>query len=289
MITAMTIQDALKDNHILETIIQTFKNWNDSDPFTHSAATSYYAIFSLPGLLILVIGFVGLFLSETQVEGVIMDQVTATFGYNAADRIYAIMEKTKEFGNDPIAIVIGASTLFFAATGVFVQLQRALNKIWGVGKYATKNYLKFIKMRLISLSMIIVIGFLLMLSLTITTLLTAVATWLSAYLPDVVIEGLIAMNTAISWGITTLLFSAMYFVMPDTRVKFKHCLSGGLLAAILFEIGESALNFYFSQAQPESAFGATGFLILIMVWVFYSCNILLLGAHYTKVRSDKRP
>ena len=274
--------------NFIQTFITAFKNWLASDPYTQSAAASYYAIFSLPGLVILIVGFAGLFLNETQVEGEIIGHITQTFGEDAAKNVAGIVERTKNIGNDPLMIVLGVSTLLFAATGVFVQLQRSLNKIWGLSANRTKSYLKFIKMRLISLSMIIVVGFLLMISLTITTVLTVIATWLSAYLPDVIIEWMIALNTVLSWGLTTLLFAMMYYVMPDARSPFKHCLYGGLLAALLFEIGESGLGLYFSHAKPDSAFGATGFLILMMIWVFYSCMILLLGAHYTKAQSAEK-
>lgn len=277
----------LKNHPLLNTLWQSIKSWMDSDPFTQSAATSYYAIFSLPGLLILVIGIAGLFFNQTQVEHEITRQISETFGLDAAENIAVIMEKTRKFGQDPFMIVLGVGTLFFAATGVFVQLQRALNKVWKLDPRRTKSYLKFIKMRLISLSMIIVIGFLLMLSLTLTTVLTAVITWLSAYIPTLLIEGFLALNIVLSWMLTTFLFALMYYVMPDTRVSFKHCIYGGILTAFLFEIGESMLNLYFSGIKPESAFGATGFLILVMIWVFYSCNIVLLGAQFTKTYSDR--
>ncbi|PCI01836.1 MAG: ribonuclease BN [Alphaproteobacteria bacterium] len=268
-------------------IAKTFKQWIANDPLTQSAATSYYAIFSLPGLLILIVGFTGLFLKKNVIEAEISHTITETFGANAAENIQIIVERTKIIGDDPLMILVGFMTLFLAATGVFMQLQRSLNVIWGIKNKKTKSYIKYLKMRLISLSMIVVIGFLLMMSLTITTALTAIATWLSSYIPAIFLELVLSLNILISWSIITLLFTIIFSVMPDARTKFKYCLAGGLLSAMMFKLGESALQYYFSQIKPDSAFGATGFLVLIMIWVFYSCNILLLGANYTKILAGR--
>ncbi len=268
---------------MLKTLKNTLKSWWIDDPFTDSAAIAYYAIFSIPGLLVIILGLTSIFFEADMMEDQIFNNIKQILGNDVAVNIKSIVEETSLDNRNIWALVIGVVTLIFGATGLFVQLQRSLNRIWQVYIPKRKRHTpKFIKDRFISFSMIIVIGFLLLISLTITAFISALNEWFSNQISTSFIFILQITDFIFSISLITLLFTILFKILPDMKVEWRYAVKGGILSALLFHVGEYALNMYFQMAEPASTFGAAGSIILIMLWVYYSGMILLLGAEYTK-------
>jgi membrane protein len=268
---------------MITTLLNSFKSWFVNDPFTDSAAIAYYAIFSIPGLLVIVLGMSAYVFEANMVEQEIFGSLNQIIGEGVSENIYKIVQETSIGNRNIWAVIVGALTLFFGATGLFVQLQRSLNNIWKA-KVPKKKRLtpKFIRDRFISFGMIVVIGFLLMVSMVATALINLFSEWMSAQLSDSFVFILAGVDVTISIILISLLFMLIFNVLPDRKVKWRYAFQGGILSAVLFHIGEYGLNFYFSIAEPASTFGAAGSIILLMLWVYYSAMILLVGAEYTR-------
>ena len=261
-------------------------NWFKDDPFTQSAAAAYYAIFSLPGLLIILMAFAAIFFDQQRVEDEVLGHIRDMLGANTAQNVHQIVEETQKQNRDIWAMIIGALTLLFGATGLFVQLQRSLNRIWEVEVKKSAGWWKFIKSRLISFSLILMIGFLLLISLTLTAMITIFGEWISMRFSMDSARGLLILNAVFSFVSISALFSLIFKILPDAKVPWCAALKGGVLSTCLFTVGEYALSYYFEMAQPDSSFGAAGSVILLMLWVSYSCMILLIGAEFAKIMAQ---
>lgn len=256
--------------------------WNESDPFRQGAVISYYAIFSIPALLVIIISAAGFFFGEEAVSGEISNQITAAMGEEAALQIEEIVAKASETQNTIIASVIGVITLIVGSTGVFVQLQKSLDLIWEVEVKAKKAWLRSLKERLFSFGLILSIGFLLLISLLISAALSAFSGWIKSSLPDFMMVIFWLVSFIINFGVITVLFALMFRILPDAKISWRNVWVGAMITALLFIVGKFALGLYFGKANPGSAYGAAGSIILLMLWVNYSSMILFLGAEYTK-------
>ncbi len=260
----------------------TYKGWNEDDPFRQSAVIAYYAIFSLPALLVLIINVAGFFFGKDAVSGQISSQVEGIMGKETAGQIGGIVSKASEVKAGIISSVLAIVTIIFGATGVFVQLQKTLNQIWDVRQKKTKGFLKMLKTRLFSFGLIMSIGFLLLMSLVVSTLLAAFSEWLKGSLPDIVAYLFFAVEFLVSMTVITILFMLMFKILPDVKTRWKDVVIGSVLTALLFMFGKYALSIYFGKADPASAYGAAGSVVLIFLWVSYSSMILFFGAEFTK-------
>ncbi|UTA69457.1 YihY/virulence factor BrkB family protein [Emticicia sp. 21SJ11W-3] len=265
---------------------KSFEAWNAADPFRQSAIIAYYAIFSIPSLLVIVVAVAGLVFGKEAVQGEISNQVSAAMGADTARQLEDIIAKAGERKSSIVATIIGVISLILGALGVFLQLQTSLNQIWEVkikpqlkGK---EKWLKLAKDRLFSFGLIISIGFLLLVSLVLTTALAAFSTWIKSHLPDFTLFLLQFINFFISFAIITVLFALMFKILPDARIKWKDVWIGAMVTALLFSLGKLGLGFYFGKAEPGSTYGAAGSIILVMLWVSYSCMIVFFGAEFTK-------
>ena len=265
---------------------KTFMNWLRDDPFTQSAATAYYAIFSLPGLLIIIMSLAAIFFEQNAVENAVLGHIGNILGNEAQQNINDIVQETQRNNRDFWAMLVGVVTLAFGATALFAQLQRSLNHIWDVQVKKSAGWFAFVKTRIISFSLILIIGFLLLVSLVLTAIITVFGEWVSAQLSPEWSVGLTVINLLLSLSIISILFALIFKILPDAHVSWKPALMGGFFAAVLFNFGEQALNHYFELAKPGSSFGAAGSIILMMLWVSYSCLILLLGAEFTKTYEE---
>lgn len=273
---------------MISLLVKTFKNWIKDDPFTHSAAAAYYSIFSLPGLLIIIMSLAAIFFDQQQVEDLVLEQIKGSLGSETANSIKNIVEETQSSNRDIWRLLIGIATLLFGATGLFAHLQRSLNKIWEVEIKKSVNIFKLVKNRLISFSIILIIGFLLLISLSLTAALTIFGEWLDTYFSSEWEFILYPLNVIISFLIVSTLFSAIFKILPDVIVPWKSAIMGGIVSSIFFTFGENALNIYFELVEPQSSFGAAGSLILLMLWVSYSCMIVLIGAEFSKVYTQEK-
>ena len=275
----------LKD--LWDVIKGTAIHWNESGPWRQSAILAYYSIFSLPALLLIVIVISGYFFGEEAVSRELSAQIADMIGKDTARTIEVMIANAAETGSSTLAMLIGIGLLLFGATTVFYHLQLSLNRIWGVMPKPKQAFIKYVKDRLLSFGLVLIIGFLLLLSLIITSLLAIFGEWLSSHWPLFSSPLMSLINYAISLSVTTTLFAMMFKILPDAIIRWRSVWIGALLTAILFAIGQWGLSVYFGTTDPASVYGAAGAIILIMIWISYVAMILLFGAEFTRQWANK--
>ena len=264
-----------------------FKSWNAKDPFRESAVIAYYAIFSLPALLAILVAIAGFAFGQEAVSGQLSDQVSAATSADTAEQVEDMIAKASEKKSSIWATIIGVITLIFGATGVFVQLQKSLNAIWEVKADPKKEgIMTTIRQRVFSFGLIVSIGFLMLISLVVTSLLTAVSGYVEARWPDYLMIVFHALNFIVSFAVITTMFALMFRILPDAKIKWRQVWIGAALTSILFIIGKFGLGLYFGKADPAGAYGAAGSIVLILLWVSYSSMIVFFGAEFTKAYAD---
>jgi membrane protein len=268
--------------NVFKVLKTAFKNWYDKDPLRESGIIAYYAIFSLPGLLVVIITLAGYFFGNEAVNNQVAEQFTSTMGAETANQIQDIIVQASRMRNSLLATILAIITILVGATGVFVEFQTALNQVWEVKVDVTKSGIwQVIRIRLFSFGLIISFAFLLVISLLISTIIAAFGKWLSGHFTDSFLVLLQFLNTGFSFVVLAILFALMYKILPDAKIKWKHVWIGSFVTAFLFGIGKYALGLYFSQSNPGTGYGAAGSIILIMLWVTYSSAIVLFGAEFT--------
>jgi membrane protein len=285
---------AVSNFKITRILIQTFRGWWNRDAFSQSAAAAYCAIFSLPGFLIVIMTIAVTAFERQRVESQILSHVRHILGLDAAETLKSVIENSQSVSHDIIPMLIGGATLLFGATGLFVQLQKSLNNVWEVKVKKSANFLTFLKDRMTAFGVMISLGFLLMISLTLTAMLTTLSDWLARQFSDYFVYLFFSLNFFLSLVTVSFLFALMYKVLPDVHMKWRDALRGGVLAALLFSLGEYALTIYFQVARPDSTFGAAGSIILFLIWIYYSCCVLFFGAEFIRsymntIKDEKPP
>lgn len=271
-----------------ETLKETFTEWNNSNATRDSASIAYYAIFSIPGLLIIIIWIAGNFFGQEAIQGQISAQINSVLGTEAAKSIESMIASALIDKDNIIMKTVGVFALIFGGTTVFFQLQKSLNTLWDIEAAPKKAIIKFILDRANSLGMILVIGFLLM----ITMVLSSAISFLNNYITyRLGLETYILMelvNYVIGFILVVLVFAFMFKVLPDVEISWKSVWLGAILTAILFTLGKFLLSLYFAELKPTSVFGTAGTIVLIMMWINYSCMLVFFGAEFTKVYSLKK-
>lgn len=265
----------------------TISEWVDDGALRLSAALAYYSVFSIAPLLIIAVTIAGWAFGPDAVQGHLAGQLSAYIGAQAAEAVQSMVKSASSPDDTLLGGIIGGATLVLAASGIFGQLKDALNTIWDVKPKTGQAVMGFILARVLSLSMVLVIGFLLLISL----LLTTVATAASGYLGRIFVippQLLSAAAFVISFTVVTILFAFIYKVLPDAKIQWRHVWVGAVITAILFEIGRFGLSFYLGRQSTVSSFGAAGSLVLLLMWVYYASCILLLGAEFTQVYAKSR-
>ena len=267
---------------LLRVIVTASKRWFNKDPFHESAVIAYYAIFALPGLLVIIMTFGGYFFGSEAVNNQVAAQFSSTMGAETANQIQDIIIQASQLKNSVLATIIGLITILIGATGVFAEFQTSLNTIWEVKLDTNKSGIwQVIRVRLFSFGLIISIAFLLIVSLLISSLIAAFGSWLSSHFTDSFLLQLQILSYVISLFTMTILFALMFKILPDANIKWKHVWIGSFVTALLFEVGKFVLGFYFGNAHPGTGYGAAGSIILIMLWVTYSSMIVFFGAEFT--------
>jgi len=264
----------------------TIDEFLEDDCPTMAAALAYYTVFSLPPLLVLVIMLAGTVLDPKDFQGRLENQMGALIGSQGTEQIKTMISNADRPGTGgKVATILGLAALIFGASGAFVQLQAALNQTWEVQPDpASGGWRNFMTKRLLSFGMILALAFILMVSLVISTLVSAFGNALSRFLPDgissVFLEG---MNLTLSLVVLTILFAAIFKFLPDAVISWTDVGIGGFATALLFVVGKLLIGLYLGNSDPVSAYGAAASLAIVFVWVYYSSMILLLGSEFTQV------
>lgn len=274
-------------NNIFPILKITLKKWYNRDPFKESAVIAYNTIFSLPGLLVVVVTIAGYFFGADAVSGRLHNQIASSMGYDTADQIQEMIIAANRSRDSWWATMLGIVTILIGATGVFVQMQKLLNTIWEVKSTISKSGIwNFFKTRLFSFGLIMSIAFLLLVSLVLSSLLSALGNWTVSHTSESLLILFHILNFIFSLTIITVLFAFMFKILPDAKIKWNVVWIGAFFTALLFVIGKSALGLYFGKAHPGSGYGAAGSVVLILLWASYSSMIVFFGAEFTKAYSD---
>lgn len=244
---------------------KTFRAWNTADPFRQSAVIAYYAIFSIPALLVIIITLAGAAFGREAVQGEVSSQISQAIGANTAEQVEDMIARAGEQKNSVWATIISVVTLILGSTGVFAQLQVSLNQIWEVKVVAKKKWLKSIKDRLFSFGLILSIGFLMLISLMLSAGLSAFSEWIRLHLPEFMLFVFRLINFLLSFGVIAVLFALMFRILPDARIRWKDVIIGSVVTSLLFVLGKFALGIYFGKANPASTYGAAGSIVLLML------------------------
>ncbi len=272
-VSAAQIKDLLKE---------TFSEWSKDKASRLAAALSYYTIFSVAPLLIIAIAVAGLVFGREAATHQIEGQVRGLLGEQGAQAIQTIVENASKTGAGVVATLVGVVTLLMGASGAFAQLQESLNAIWEVKPKQGRGVKGILRDRFLSFSMVLVIGFLLLVSLVLSAVLAGVGKYLAGILPisSVVMQ---IVNFGISFAVTTLLFALIFKVLPDAYIRWRDVWVGAAFTALLFSLGRFVIGLYLGRSSVSSAYGAAGSLVVLLVWVYYSAQILFLGAEFTQV------
>ncbi|UOK43315.1 MULTISPECIES: YihY/virulence factor BrkB family protein [Flavobacterium] len=264
----------------------TFQSFIDDRALKLSASLSYYTIFSLAPLLLLIISLTGIFFGRDAVQGEIFKEINDLIGSEAAAQIQDIIKNMELSGETNAAIVVSGIILLIGATSVFVEIQDSINMIWKLKAKPKKGWVKLIKDRLLSSSLIISLGFLLIVSLLINGALLALSEWLKNYFPSVTLVIFRIIDILVSFAVITTLFGVIFKVLPDAKISWKDVRSGAFFTGCLFMLGRFLIGIYIDVASTGSAYGAAGSLIVILVWVYYTAAILYFGAEFTKIYAE---
>lgn len=256
--------------------------WLGSNAFSHAAALAFYTLFSLAPIVIIAVAVIGIVLGEQAAQGQIVAQLQGVMGLEAAQAVEQAVARSRlsEAGWWPT--LLGATALLVGATTVFGQMQRSLNDIWGVAARPDRSSIfMFLKSRILSLTVVLAIGFVLLVSLLLGVMLHAVLHFADQFVPAVA-RLLVGAEMLVSVGVSALLFATIFKVLPDVVLKWRDVVLGALVTAVLFAIGRDAIALYLAQTATASTYGAAGSVVLILLWVYYSSLILLFGAAFTK-------
>lgn len=264
-----------------------FKKWISRDPFKESSVIAFNAIFSLPGLMVVIVTTASYFFGPELINKQLHNTIAGALGTDTADQIQEMVIAAIRNKNSMWATILGIATIILGATGVFVQLQKSLNIIWEVKAVPGKSGIwTYIRTRLFSFGLILSIAFLLLISLVISSLISAAGDWIRARWTDSSIMIFSILDYAVNLAIITILFAMMFKILPDAKIKWRHVWVGAFVTALLFVIGKTLLGLYFGTAQPGSGYGPAGSIILILLWTSYTAMIVFFGAEFTKAYSD---
>ena len=264
-----------------------FTAFNDDNALKLSASLSYYTVFSLSPMLIIIISLCGLFFGEEAVRGQIDEQIRGLVGQQAAVQIQDLIKKAELTDQSGFAAVIGLVTLFIGATGVFAEIQDSINYIWSLKAKPKQSWLKYITNRFLSFSLIVSVGFLLLVSLAINAALGALNGYLERFFSEGTVVLFYVLNQVLVFAVISSLFAIIFKVLPDGYLRWKDAYFGAAFTAILFMVGKFAIGAYLANSGVANTYGAAGSVILILLWVYYTSAILYFGAEFTKVYAQR--
>ena len=251
-----------------------------------SASLSYYTVFSIAPLLLLLISLAGAFFGRDAIQGKVFGEINGLLGNEAAAQIQEIIKNMELSGQTTFSLIISGIMLIVGATTVFGDIQDSINSIWRVKAKPKRGWVKLLKDRLLSSSLIVGLGFLLVVTLIVNGALVALGEMLQRFFPDVTVMLLQLLNIVITFIVITILFGAIFKILPDAKIAWKDVRMGAFFTACLFMLGRYLIAIYIEQAGTASTYGAAGSIIIILVWVYYTAAILYFGAEFTRVYAD---
>lgn len=271
--------------NLLKLIKQAAIEFHNDGALKMSAALSYYTLFSLAPMLIIVIAVSSIWLGKEAAEGYLYHQFEGMMGTAAALQVQEMIRNVYVSGDTPWVTALGVATLIFGATGVFIEIQDSVNTIWSLKAKPKRGWLKFLKDRLLSFSLVVGIGFLLLVSLSISAMLSVVEDFFTGFFSQTAWVASLTSN-CISLLTVMWLFSVIFKVLPDAKLKWKDVFIGAFVTTLLFLGGKYLINLYLGKSSVVSAYGAAGAVVLLILWVYYSSIILYFGAEFTKVYAN---
>lgn len=265
-----------------------FNGFMDDKGLKLSASLAYYTIFSLAPLLLLLISVAGAIFGKDAINNKVFGEINGLVGNEAAMQVQDMIKRISLSGKTTTAAIIGGVTLLLGATSIFAEIQDSINMIWKVKAKPKRGWLKLIQDRLTSSSLIIGLGFLLIVSLIINGLVLSLGNLLTRFLPDITVIFIDILNVVIGFIVIAVLFGVIFKILPDVKIAWKDVRSGAIFTAILFMIGRFLIGLYISTTGTGSTYGAAGSLIVILVWVYYTAAILYFGAEFTQVYAEEK-
>jgi membrane protein len=262
--------------------------FNDLNGFKLSAALSYYTVFSIAPLLIVVIFLAGIFFGQSAVEGRIYYQISGLVGNDAALQIQNIILSTKESSHGKMGGIIGAVVLIIGASGVFSEIQSSINYLWSIPAPKKKAFLVAVLRRLISFSLLIAVSFLLMVSLTANALLDLLSARLKTFFSVSLFNLFFVVNMVLILVVISSMFMLIFKILPNTNISWKNAYGGALVTTVLFLLGKFVIGYYLGYFKISATYGTAASVVILMLWIYYSSIILYFGACYTSIYADYR-
>lgn len=267
---------------IWKVLKESFSGFSDDKVTKLSASLAYYTVFSMGPLLILIISLCGIFLGQEAMQGKVYHQLEGFMGKDTAAQLQGIIKNAAISGKGPVALVIGGITLLIGATTVFAEIQDSINGIWGLKPKPKRGWLKMLQNRFLSFSVIVSLGFILLVSLAITSLVDGLGDILASRFSTLSVILLYIINQVITLAVVSFIFGVIFKVLPDAKIKWRDVLWGSVVTGLLFMIGKFGISIYIAKSNVGSTFGAAGSLVVILLWTYYSSLILYFGAEFTK-------
>ncbi|WP_312363366.1 YihY/virulence factor BrkB family protein [Sphingobacterium sp.] len=264
---------------ILKSTVAGFLN---EDSMKYSASLSYYTVFSIGPIFVLIIALAGIFYGEDAIEGRVFLELRSFVGSSAAKQIQEVIQNLQLSGKSNLALLFSSVTLVLAATTVFGDIQNSINKIWHVRAKPKKGWLKLVQDRLLSSSLVIGLGFLLVVTLIVNGVILTLMDQLQRYFPDMTVMLVNGINFSLSFGTIFLLFSVIFKILPDVNISWRTVRAGALFTSILFVLGRYFIGVYLEHSATQDTYGAAGSFVLILLWVYYTAAILYFGAIFTR-------
>jgi membrane protein len=267
-------------------LIATFKGFSEDKGLKLSASLAYYTIFSIGPLLLMMMSLASVFLGEEAIQGKIFTQLNGLLGASAAAQVQEIIKNITFSGKTNFALIASIVTLLIGATSVFIEIQDSLNMIWKLKAKPKKGWVAFLRNRLLSSSLIISLGFLMLVTLVVNGAIEAFMDMIGRYFSSITAVLMLVINLIITFVVMTVMFGIMFKFLPDAKIKWRHVRTGAIFTAILFMIGRYLIGLYIQQTATESTYGAAGSIVVILVWIYYSAVILYVGAEFTQVYTE---
>lgn len=283
----MKNMERLSFKGIWEVLKHSFQGFLDNKVAKLSGSLAYYTLFSMAPLLVVTISLSGIFFGKDAIEGKIYGQLEGFLGRDTALQLQLIIKNVSVEGQNNLAAIISIVTLVIGATTIFAEIQDSINTIWGLKPKPKRGWLKFLEDRFLSFSVLISLGFVLLVSLAMSAIIEGFSTRLLASYPGATVVAFFVINHSITLLVSVLTFGVIFKVLPDAKIKWRDVLAGAIITALLFMLGRFAISYYISKSNIGSIYGAAGSLAIILLWTYYSAMILYFGAEFTKAYAIK--